>query len=81
VVEFHYTTTLQDARFVQSQRPESLAFGNLANRLDIHNLTLGVELLLGARSTLHVAGVIPLDPLGFDRQFDGEFLVQLDRFF
>ena len=81
VVEFHYTTTLQDAQFVQGQLPDAFEFGNVANRLDIHNLTLGAQFLLGKQSTLHVAGVIPLDSLGYDRQFDGELLVQLDRFF
>ncbi len=80
MIEFHYTTTLQDAHFVTNPSGE-FSFGNVANRLDIHNMTLGAEILLGPMSTLTIAGVVPLDSHIYDRQFDGELFVEFNRFF
>ncbi len=47
-VEYHYTTTINNAKFVTV--PSSIGpfvLGNQANRVDIQNLTLGVQMLLG----------------------------------
>ena len=79
VVELHYTTTLQDS--------DSAGYGggdptvsNLANRMDILNLTAGLHCQIGTQSTLTVAAVAPLksEP---DRQFDAEFVVEFNRRF
>ena len=52
-VEYHYTTTINNAKFVNVPTQNGpFVLGNTANRIDIHNLTLGVELLLG-RSQHH----------------------------
>jgi hypothetical protein len=82
-VEYHYTTTINNAKFVTVQSPIGpFVLGNQANRVDIHNLTLGVEMLLGSHSTLNIAGVVPLDkPTSDNRQFDAEYFVQFNRFF
>jgi hypothetical protein len=82
-VEFHYTTTINDANFVTVPvAADAFVLGNTANRIDIHNLTLGVELLLGSKSTLNIAAVVPLDkPTSDNRQFDSEYFVQFNRFF
>jgi hypothetical protein len=82
-VEYHYTTTINNAKFVTVPSPIGpFVLGNQANRLDIQNLTLGVELLLGAHSTLNIAGVVPLDkPTSDNRQFDSEYFIQFNRFF
>jgi hypothetical protein len=82
-IEFHYTTTIQNASFITVPTPGGpYVLGNTANRLDIRNLTLGVQILLGRSSTLNIAGVVPLDkPTSDNRQFDSEFFVQFNRFF
>lgn len=82
-VEFHYTTTINNAKFVTVPTLNGpYVLGNTANRIDIHNLTLGVELLLGSKSTLNIAAVVPLDkPTSDNRQFDSEYFVQFNRFF
>ncbi len=82
-VEFHYTTTINNAKFVTVPTPNGpYVLGNTANRIDIHNLTLGVEMLLGSKSTLNIAAVVPLDkPTSDNRQFDSEYFIQLNRFF
>jgi hypothetical protein len=83
VIEYHYTSAIQDASFVQGRVDgEFFTFGNSFNRFDIHNLTVGVQSLLGRRCSLEMAGVLPLDKLGSkDRQFDGEALVELNWFY
>jgi hypothetical protein len=82
-VEYHYTTTINNAKFVTV--PSSIGpfvLGNQANRVDIQNLTLGVELLLGRSSTLNIAGIVPLNkPTSDNRQFDSEYFIQFNRFF
>jgi hypothetical protein len=82
-IEYHYTTTIQDASIVAAgTRSGEYFFGNTANRLDIQNLTVGLELFIGPRSTLNIAGVLPLNrPNSADRQFDQEIFVQFNRFF
>ena len=79
IVEFHYTTTLQDTDFVR----DSLAyvqFDNPANRMDIPNLTVGLHSEIFGCNLVRVAGVIPLKN-GDDRLFDSEIQVQLERRF
>jgi hypothetical protein len=81
-IEYHYTTTLQNAKLLAAGTPDStFVFGNAANRLDIQNLTLGVEMLIGRRALLNVAAVVPLNGNNANRQFDSEIFVEFNRFF
>lgn len=78
VIEYHYTTTLDDADRVSGfDRSQLLSFGNTLNRLDISNLTVGLHAELG-KTTVRVGGVFPLsdDP---DRLYDAEVQVSLNR--
>jgi len=82
-VEYHYTTTINNANLITVPvAADAFVLGNTANRIDIHNLTLGVEMLLGTTSTLNIAAVVPLDkPTSDNRQFDSEYFIQFNRFF
>jgi hypothetical protein len=83
VLEFHYTTTLQDADKVQGFDPitfDFLTVTNLNNRVDVFNMTLGVHAQLGELTTLSVGGAFPLDSAP-DRMFDGELQIFLNRRF
>lgn len=82
VVEFHYTTALEDAGRLSGQLPLSTTqyqFGSLANRVDIVDLTVGLHGQLGL-TACRVGGVFPLTR-GTDRAFDAEVQVQLERQF
>lgn len=81
VVEFHYTTTLQDADIVSgTDGVYFLGAGNVWNRLDIVNMTLGVHTQIGELSSLGVGAVLPLDDRP-DRQFDAEVQILFNRKF
>ena len=77
LVEFHYTTTLQDA---DSVTDGDFYFGNSANRVDIPNLTVGLHSEIANHTLVRVGGVLPLDE-DDDRYFDAEVQVQLERRF
>jgi hypothetical protein len=93
-VELHYVTTLDNADIVTLPGDGSKAriggnatavapgpeIGNLNNRVDILDLTLGTTFLFGNRTTLATAFVVPLKR-STDRTFDYEFQVQLNIFF
>jgi hypothetical protein len=80
VVEYHYTTTLEDADTVSGfDGQQNLTFGNLDNRVDISNVTAGLHIELGL-TTLRVAGVFPLGS-GSNRLYDAEVQVSLNRQF
>ncbi len=84
VIEYHYTSAIQDAGLVTATSDEYdvYTFGNSFNRFDIHNLTVGMQSLIGRNSSLTVSGVLPLDELGSpNRQFDAEALVEFNRFY
>jgi hypothetical protein len=81
LVEFHYTTTLQDADIVSNPiASNTVQFGNFLNRVDVTNVTVGLHGELGGRTTLRVGGVFPLqdDP---ERPFDAEIHVMLNRYY
>jgi len=79
VVEFHYTTTLQDTDvIVQALGGTAFLFEKLANRKDVPNLTVGLHAELGGQTLCRVGGVFPLSD---DRAFDAEVQVQLERRF
>ncbi len=78
LIEVHYTTTLQDADvFSRTVAGRTLGVGNVWNRLDVVNLTLGLHAEFGPRCTLGVGGVVPLDDRP-DRAFDAEVQVFLN---
>ncbi len=74
IVELHYTTALQDAHSVGLITP-------LRNRMDALDMTAGVNLQLGACSSLTLADAFPLRTRGGDKLFDGELIVQFNRRF
>jgi len=96
VVEIHYSTTAQNTDIVVGPlgtiASEDLGFGEQqppvgadrrglpGGRRDVLNLTGGLHFQMGTNSTLTVAAVAPLRS-GSDREFDAEFLVQLNRRF
>jgi hypothetical protein len=91
LAELHYTTTLDDADIVTvPETPirtgtqanpigplDPPRLGNLANRLDILNVTVGTQMLFGENIAVAVGYVAPLRD-DFDRTFDGELNVQLN---
>ncbi len=92
LLELHYTTTLEDADIVVVPETPlrtqdgsggligplaAPRLGNIANRVDFLNLTMGTQIVLGRHTTLSTGYVVPLrDDL--DRTFDGELNVQLN---
>lgn len=91
LLELHYTTSLDDADIVTFQSAPALLnsglnsvegptqIGNLSNRIDILNLTVGGVLELSNTATLAVGYVTPLRD-EFDRTFDGELNVQFNLY-
>lgn len=83
-IEMHYTTTLEDARTLENRvqflpgliEPE-LKVGNLSNRIDVLNLTLGSTMEFMNRATVATGFVVPLR-LGSDKPFDFEVIVQVN---
>jgi hypothetical protein len=91
LLELHYTTTLEDADILTFQ-PQPVLFefdqvtrefptrvGNLANRVDFLNLTIGGVIEIDRDATLAVGYVAPLRD-DFDRTFDGELNVQFNLY-
>lgn len=72
IVEVHYTTTLNESDLIDQA---GFLVGDLSNRFDILNLTLGTHFEFKDRYSLRPGFVIPLRD-GDDRQFDFEFFVQ-----
>ncbi len=90
-LEFHYTTALNDA----DMNPFSVAalslpgplpdleadvvVGNLANRVDVLNMTAGTHFQLTSHTTLGVGFVVPLRQAAGDKPFDFELNVLLNH--
>ena len=80
LLEFHYSTTVQDTMILTGySQPGIVRFGNLDNRLDIPNLTIGLHTEIG-KTTVEVGGVLPLGT-GADRMFDAEVQMYVNRYF
>jgi hypothetical protein len=92
-VEFHYTSTLKNADILTL--PASALYtaangtvqvepnpkvGNLRNRVDILDLTLGATFLFKDNMTIAAGLVLPMRQ-GDNRTFDWEFQVQLNYYF
>lgn len=91
ILELHYTTALNDA----DRNPFSIAVlplpgplpsleadvvvGNLANRVDLLNMTAGTHFQLGERTSLGVGFVVPLRQGVGDKPFDFELNVLLNH--
>jgi hypothetical protein len=81
IAEIHYTSTLQDAdQLLGFVDGAPIPIGNPANRFDVVNGTVGVQMLLFDTSSLRVGGVFPIG--NEDRRlFDSEIQVQFNRRF
>ncbi len=80
VVEYHYTTTLQNADLVGgTDGNQFLQFGNAYNRQDISNITIGLHTELN-QTTIRVGAAVPLGGVS-NRLFDAEFQISANRFF
>ncbi len=79
LVEFHYTTTLEDTDVVQIDTPNGtdVSFTSQGNRIDVLNLTAGIDTQLDNGANLRVGTVVPITD-GDDRFFDIEFLAQVN---
>jgi hypothetical protein len=81
VVEFHYTTVLNDTDVIAISPPGiDFVFSNFANRMDIANVTVGIHTEISRHTTLRFGGVFPISDKT-DRLFDAEVAVQLNRYF
>ncbi|MGA2062552.1 MAG: hypothetical protein ABSG67_18885 [Thermoguttaceae bacterium] len=83
LLEFHYTTTLQNTDVVEQTAyppPFLITFENFANRVDIVNLTVGLHAEFANRTLCRVGGVFPLCS-GDNRSFNSEVQVQVERRF
>ena len=79
VLEFHYTTTLQNTDLVAgSSGASSLSVVNVHNRMDVVNMTIGLHTEITELTHLGIGGVIPLDTKP-NRFFDGEVQIFLNR--
>ena len=84
-VEFHYTTTLNDAKTDTGRLVEflgqhvDLEIGNLANRVDVANIVLGVNAVVGQTMFTH-GFTIPVST-GSDKAFDFEYSFLVNRRF
>jgi hypothetical protein len=83
VVELHYTTSLQNADHVGGVIPSNgvqWQFGDVANRADILDLTIGLHGEFAGHTLCRVGLALPLQT-GANRCFDSELEVQLERQF
>ncbi|MEM8945085.1 MAG: hypothetical protein AAGD11_07870 [Planctomycetota bacterium] len=77
-VEFHYTTTLEDSDEIEIAAPNTdFTMRSQGNRIDVMNLTLGLDTLLSCGANLRFGTVVPLTKCD-DRFFDIEFLAQVN---
>jgi hypothetical protein len=69
VLELHYSTALNDAHIAQVG---FLSVGNLDNRIDVVNLTLGLHTEWHGNTSVRLATVVPLRRSRENRFFDSE---------
>lgn len=78
--EFHYTTTLQDADIFNTAVPGNpIRLGNLLNRIDVANMTVGLHAELFGNTTLRVGSVLPLQDNA--ERPDAEVNASLNRYY
>ncbi len=80
LLEFHYTTTLENADLVTASWPPPglLQVGNSFGHVDITNLTAGLHFQCRRGLDLRVAAVAPLQSSDSDRSFDFELVAQVN---
>jgi hypothetical protein len=82
LLEFHYTTSLQDTDSVLIDVPQfQTVIDNPVNRFDVVNVSAGVNVAFGPMANLRVAGVFPLGDELDQRFFDAEVQVQFNHRF
>jgi len=82
LLEFHYTTSLQDTDVVVGDvQGRPFNYRNNFNRFDITNVTTGVQARFWDNTSIRVAGVFPLGSRDDQRFFDSEVQVQINRQF
>ncbi len=80
VLEYHFTSTLQDADVVGATLFDNwIELRNINNRMDVSNVTAGFHAAIG-RTTFRVAGVFPVEDVS-DRLFDAEIQFSVNRYF
>jgi hypothetical protein len=80
LLEFHYTTSLQDADTVAIAVPALQSqITNPLNRFDVVNVSAGLNFAFGEAANLRVAGVFPLGDEPDRRFFDSEVQVQFNH--
>jgi hypothetical protein len=80
LLEFHYTTSLQDTDSVAVEAPGlQTVLSNPLNRFDVVNMSAGFNFAFGTAANLRVAGVFPLDDEPDRRFFDSEVQVQFNH--
>ena len=89
MLELHYTTTLQDAKLIDTELfsynylgnplPVNFTLGNGANRMDILNTATGFSMQIG-NTTVTNGLVLPLSD-GSNKAFDAEYNLQIQRQF
>ena len=80
-IEFHYTTSLNDADILTGGVLGPFGMGNTFNRVDVANATLATQFYFGSRNILTVGAVLPLSQTESERQFDAEVVFQFNRFY
>ncbi|MBI1344786.1 hypothetical protein GC163_00705 [bacterium] len=94
--ELHYTTTLENARnavlraqFVNPADPNQvlplglagdITIGNVANRVDVLNYTLGNTFVIRERTSIGTGFAVPLRTAA-DKRFDCEFILQINHLY
>ncbi len=82
LLEFHYTTSLQDTDEVLIEAPGfRTLIDNPVNRFDVINVSAGANVAFGPMANLRVAGVFPLGDEPGQRFFDAEVQVQFNHRF
>lgn len=82
IVEFHHSAQQQDLGTLAFQSNGALSSSNVVvgafnGKRDTSNLTAGVHVILNDHMNARVGGVVPLKDAP-DREFDAEFVFQLD---
>lgn len=84
LVEDHISSTLDDADVFNTPTPGlpggSISLGNISNRVDINNLTVGIHSEFANLTSVSAAAIMPLRS-GEEKPFDFEFQLQVNRFF
>jgi hypothetical protein len=79
-IELHYTSTLHDADVIhvgKSGETDVIDIRSQINRFDHLNMTFGTHFVFGRGGTITPGLVIPLRS-GFDKEFDAEFVFEVN---